>query len=68
MRLPHELELELANTGATFLASLDSDQDSELSLDEFIEFAAVLVQLSDTRVPGLSCSDSTQELGHPWDN
>eukprot|EP00913_Durusdinium_trenchii_P013305 g12488.t1 len=64
LRLPHELELELANTGATFLASLDSDQDSELSLDEFIEFAAVLVQLSDTRVSEVA-SELDQMVAKP---
>eukprot|EP00438_Fugacium_kawagutii_P001134 Skav218125 [mRNA] locus=scaffold759:286187:292201:- [translate_table: standard] len=49
LRLPREVELDLTNLGAALIISLDDDQDGVLSLDEFIEYAAVMVQLSDSQ-------------------
>ena len=46
------------NLGAALIISLDDDQDGYLSLDEFIEYAAVMVQLSDAQ----SAADSDTSL------
>eukprot|EP00435_Cladocopium_sp_Y103_P072474 s188_g40.t1 len=49
LQLPRDLGFDLMNLGAALIISLDGDQDGVLSLDEFIEYAAVMVQLSDAQ-------------------
>lgn len=75
LRLPREVELDLTNLGAALVTNLDDDQDGVLSLDEFIEYAAVMVQLSDSqehrmRIQGVGdvnqVADATCRSGKYW--
>ena len=46
LRLPKELERDFLDDSAALLITLDTDKDDALTLDEFIEYASALVQLS----------------------
>ncbi|CAJ1417041.1 unnamed protein product [Effrenium voratum] len=49
-----ERNADLLNDAAALLIVLDSDKDGRITLDEFIEYAATLVQLKEPQVPPLS--------------